>query len=389
MLYSLICKPHIAKTDFFVYFCTRFINIFQVRLHIFNPEHDMALAYNKPEITLPHNIQEFKMNLGYIPALWAEDGDCILVDDIQFAVKALKRTGRPHSDILFLEKEDLKDGHFTEILPWGWDINIHSTLRTSGINEKVLPTKHILFTIRELSNRKQTKYLLKYLHKYINNDICGESFHIDNTSDFKYISKDFENIVVKAPWSSSGRGIRYISPKNICKSTEGWVENIIAKQGGIMIEPYYNKVKDFAMEFFSDGNGQINYCGLSLFETDKGSYIGNIIAKEEIKRKQIEKFISNNLLNKTISALKNYFSVLFSGTYKGPFGIDMMIVAKNDNNGFLLHPCVEINLRETMGHLANKLFKEVDNREEIMKITHDVNYKIKFEYTDRKFVKTI
>lgn len=360
-----------------------------MKLHIFNPEHDIALAYNKPEITLPHNIQEFRMNLGFIPALWAEDGDCVLVDDILFATKALKHTGKLHADVLFLEKEDLKNAKFTEILPWGWNANVCSILRANGIEDNILPSNRNLMIIRELSSRKQTKHLLRYLHRYIKDDICGESHYADDMNEFKHIAKDFEDIVVKAPWSSSGRGIRYVSPKNMCKSTEGWIRNIISKQGGIMVEPYYNKVKDFAMEFSSDGNGTITYCGLSMFETDKGNYIGNIIAGEATKRRRIERFVSDDLLDKTVAALKNYFSVLFAGTYKGPFGIDMMIVAKNDNNGFLLHPCVEINLRETMGHVANRLFGKTDNREETMKITHDVNYKIKFEYTDLTFVKTI
>ena len=35
----------------------------------------------------------------------------------------------------------------------------------------------------------------------------------------------------------------------------------------------------------------------------------------------------------------------------------MMIVAKPDGNGFLIHPCVEINLRRTMGHVALDMAK--------------------------------
>jgi hypothetical protein len=42
------------------------------------------------------------------------------------------------------------------------------------------------------------------------------------------------------------------------------------------------------------------------------------------------------------------------GNYRGPFGVDMMIVMKSGERGenCLLHPCVEINLRRTMGHVA-------------------------------------
>ena len=53
-----------------------------MKLHVFNPEHDMALAYHQPYITLPHAIQEFKNNLSFIPALWASSGDGVLVEDV-------------------------------------------------------------------------------------------------------------------------------------------------------------------------------------------------------------------------------------------------------------------------------------------------------------------
>ena len=36
----------------------------------------------------------------------------------------------------------------------------------------------------------------------------------------------------------------------------------------------------------------------------------------------------------------------------GTLGVDMMILSKPDSQGFSVHPCVEINLRRTMGHVA-------------------------------------
>ena len=65
--------------------------------------------------------------------------------------------------------------------------------------------------------------------------------------------------------------------------------------------------------------------------------------------------------------------------YEGPFGIDMMIV-----KGGLLHPCVEINLRRTMGHVALSIGRLIhlddddsDNRR-IMRIDYDgSHYKLR------------
>jgi hypothetical protein len=60
------------------------------------------------------------------------------------------------------------------------------------------------------------------------------------------------------------------------------------------------------------------------------------------------------------------------GTYSGPFGIDMMII----KDGFL-HPCVEINLRRTMGHVALSLTPDDDEVVKVMRIELTDHYKLK------------
>ena len=49
-------------------------------LRIFNPEHDIALAADELHFTAPHAARELRTDLGFLPALWADDGDLILVE---------------------------------------------------------------------------------------------------------------------------------------------------------------------------------------------------------------------------------------------------------------------------------------------------------------------
>lgn len=366
--------------------------LFLVKLHIFNPEHDIALAYDNECITLPHAIQEFKMNLGYIPALWAKDGDCILVDDVPYAIKALSKVHRPHADVVFVGLDDIKNANFTTIEPWGWDVNISSTLIKSGIKVNGLDFKDLvrnsfLDKIKDLSNRKHTAEMLVYIRKGIEDLTCGESFYADNFEYFLELAHKYNYIVIKAPWSSSGRGIRYITYSDISQSLSGWARNVIKRQGGLSIEPYYNRLKDFAMEFYSYGDGRIEYCGLSLFNTDSGTYTGNVIASENYKSEILSKYLSNELLALISQRIRNYLSPILKDFYCGPFGIDMMVVGTTD--GFLLHPCVEINLRRTMGHVANSVRLSDDAPAELMHIVHDVNYVLRFESIEKTFVKVI
>ena len=93
----------------------------------------------------------------------------------------------------------------------------------------------------------------------------------------------YQQIVIKAPWSSSGRGIRFID-KELNEYQRRWIQNVIASQGSVVIESFCHKVKDFGMEFESDGQGHVRCLGLSIFHTQNGAYIGNILASEEEKQ---------------------------------------------------------------------------------------------------------
>ena len=60
--------------------------------------------------------------------------------------------------------------------------------------------------------------------------------------------------------------------------------------------------------------------------------------------------------------------------YDGPFGVDMMVVAKSDGDCFLLNPCVEVNLRRTMGHVALSLTPTRMQPIRVMRVVHQTRY---------------
>ncbi len=361
-----------------------------MKLHIFNPEHDAILAYDRANITLPHAIQELKTNMGFLPSLWADDGDCVLVDDVAYAIKAVGQVRRHHADVLFLNKNELGNLLFTKIEPWGWDRDVCSMLLESGVSADLLPSEEELFNIRVLSSRRMVSGLQRYLCDGTVSQTCGKSFYVDSIEDLKSLLAEYQSIVVKALWSSSGRGLRYLSAgRKIGDSVEKWIENTIKSSGGVMVEPYYNKVKDFALEFNSLGDGNIEYCGISVFDAENGCYSGNMIASEERKLSIVYKYIPKEILDSVKERIKDYLSILFKERYTGPFGIDMMVVADADNGRFLLNPCVELNLRRTMGHVANAIKHDDTEPDLLMSIVHNVNYKLRFECLESCFVKTI
>lgn len=47
--------------------------------------------------------------------------------------------------------------------------------------------------------------------------------------------------MLKAPWSSSGRGVRRATLAEMTPQMCGWAAHVVAEQGCVMVEPYYNK----------------------------------------------------------------------------------------------------------------------------------------------------
>ena len=317
-------------------------------LYIFNPEHDIALAANLSNFTSPHAGRQLRHDLGYLPAIWAESDDYVLVEDVEEAQTAFIRLmHRPFEG--FVDKHTLVRLDIDSIEPWGWDLALRSFLIRYGV--KAVPSEENIAEIRDLSHRKHAISLLQALQT---DGTTGESWKANSLEGVGDLLRKHPHLVVKAPWSSSGRGLRFIDGV-MNDYQERWISNVIARQGSVIVEPYYYKVEDFGMEFESGGRGQVQYLGLSLFHTQNGAYTGNVLASEKEKRERIGQYLSVDLLDSVQQMLCQLLGHLFKDKYKGPLGVDMMVVNRDDKNGFLLHPCVEINLRRTMGHVALRL----------------------------------
>lgn len=344
-----------------------------MKLLVFNPEHDLALAANLSNFTAPHAGRQLRADLGFIPAIWAAANDFVLVENVEDAERRfLRLTRRPFGR--FIAKELLCKLQFSAVDVWGWDLAIRAYLLRWGVEAVVMPTVTQIDAIRQLSHRRHAMQLLESLQMPGTIGCASETDQMDIIADRLHRG---EHLVVKAPWSSSGRGVRFMEgDMNIYD--KGWVRHVIEKQGSVMVEPYYNKVKDFGMEFVSDGKGLVSYVGLSLFQTSNGAYTGNILASEDEKEHMISHYISVDLLKAIRQKICTLMGVLLKDRYAGAFGIDMMVVRRDDGDGFLLHPCVEINLRRTMGHVAISLTEHCSGLPKLMRIEYNSNvYKIR------------
>lgn len=349
-------------------------------IRIFNPDHDLALAANQERFTPPHAGRQLRNDLSFLPALWSDDGDIVVVEDVDSAYSALQNIKKIKTpDVEFctfgqLAHVDKQSGAFLHAVDaWGWDKSLRFQFRKSGVPERLLPSKEQIEEVRRLSNRRITTDLLVVLRKGIEEKTCGESVYVSDKEIFDSILLKQKNIVAKAPWSSSGRGVRYFFDGKTTENACNWTVNTIRNQGGIMIEPIYNKVKDFGTEFVRYSDGTVQFQGLSLFETRGGAYTGSLLTTEKAKREIISKFISLDLLDEIVRRLECNLASLLSplGNLSTCLGVDMMIVAQKDGAGFLVNPCVEVNLRRTMGLVALDVSSKVNRQQSFMTISYD------------------
>lgn len=387
-----------------------------MKLHVFNPEHDIALAHGSPFFTAPKAGRGLRRDCGFLPIIWAGEEDKVLVDDVDDACRAYRqvmksvvgyanvKVGENISVVYenisdtyenisvcyknisvgyeeelkrrFVRLSDLRSLPITEVCPWGWDMALVHQLKRAGVGEDILPSTEKLDEIRRLSSRKFAAELLPKLVGIAPNVLIGEAVAASSMEDLLATIKQNVDSMLKAPWSSSGRGLLRVESV-LSDHQLGWAKNVLEQQGTVMVEPLYNKVVDFGMEFFSTGE-TVAYRGLSVFETVNGSYVGNLLATEQEKTSLLTPYVDECLLTKIREAVCKYLEPHLRNKYRGPLGVDMMIV--RTSNGLKLHPMVEINLRQTMGHVAIALTKRLASKPGRMRIDYaDGRYHLSIE----------
>ena len=282
-------------------------------LYIFNPENDMALADGKPGYTPPAQIQQMRRELWWLPQWWAEEDDIVWNGE---------------------DRLNLSDN--TRIRPWGWSPALCHQLKQAGVQESLLPSAEKLEHIRQLSHRQTAVALLKELREQLPLDghFAGDSTFCHTTKEVEEAVERYGEAILKLPWSSSGRGIRQVKATDTSPLRGRW-------KGSVVVERFLHKIADFALEFWLDGKGGVEYRGLSLFYTNnRGAYMGNWVAPEGQKLAWLAGYIPLQYLQDIRTWWKER---LRHFDYSGPVGIDMMLAQEG------ICPCIEVNWRMTMG----------------------------------------
>ena len=321
-------------------------------LLLFNPDSDLALASGDAHYTPPASAVAMTRDMEHFPQLWARPDDIILLADGQLTDAEGNTLALPLTAVA---------PTLTAVRPWGWNALLLNRLRTLRLPGHLLPTDAQLASYRAYASRHTAVRLLAGLRASWpdafarGGGLVGHSAWCVSDAGVQDAVGRFGPSVLKAPWSGSGRGVRFIPTGVCCPKDEAWIRKILRQQGGVEVEPLYARRQDFAMEFMAY-HGTVCYEGLSVFDTTPaGVYGGNLVAPEHIREARLARMIPVTLLHEVRSRLLHLLNASqLPEWYSGPVGVDMMVV-----EGGLLHPLVELNLRATMGWVAVQLARKL------------------------------
>ncbi len=173
--------------------------------------------------------------------------------------------------------------------------------------------------------------------------------------------------VIKAPVESSGRGQIHARGGRLRPEQRGWLENVLARHGAVVVEPWLDKVLDLSLHLDVDGQGQVHVAGWTRFFTDargqyRGTLVGQMVAGLD---EEAKKFLYGGGRDpRRLQRLGEQLGAQVGGAlaergYVGPVGIDALVYRCGGQ--LRLKPIVEINPRTSMGRVALALRQRVNS----------------------------
>lgn len=329
------------------------------RIHLFNPENDLALAAGTANYTPPPMARMLHRCGAALPLWYACRADGIIAPGLDRDWLAAT-AHRYDLEVSLSLREGL-------CAPWGWSENACRQFIDAGVRPSALPDKNALQHIRQLSHRRITVPVMERLRQLLDMPLPATPVEITSTGQLRDHLAHHPGCIVKVPWSSSGRGIIDSSLLTVDELARR-VDGTIRRQGSVMCEERLDKITDFAMLFHSDGT-TVEYAGLSCFFNHRqAAYAGNIVAPDDVLARHIG--ITPHQQHTISSALQHILTSLIAPGYQGYLGVDMMTY-RTPHGLTSIAPCIEVNLRMTMGVVAMQLCRRIlaPGSQAIMRIT--------------------
>lgn len=326
-----------------------------MNLYLFNPDADLALADGRVNYIPPASARQMACDLALLPAWYALPGSGVLAASAYNDVFLERMSDLWGLDAHLVTEPELGEIELESMIPWGWNAALRNRLLRNGVSEKALPTTEKLDSWRILASRERMEEALKAFRHL---SFCvGESRNLYNIEECRTYVETRKQVVLKMPWSGSGKGLFWCLDGSCTQTVQNWCTRVLRTQGCVVASPIYNKVSDFALEFYMNEQGEVSFEGYSCFKTTaRGAYTGNLLFADKEAEKYLSVHVPCEWLHQVCREAKLMLQKTFAG-YVGYLGIDMMVCHTED--AYAIHPCVEVNLRMNMGLVASNLARRL------------------------------
>ncbi|MGM9803031.1 MAG: hypothetical protein ACI308_02530 [Muribaculaceae bacterium] len=322
-------------------------------LHIFNPDNDLALASGLAHYTAPPLAAKLARDLQMLPAWWAQEGDYILSQNLDHDGEWAKHLSNTFDiNIRPINRNHLQN-HCFNYQPWGWNQSLRNQLIGDCVPPEQLPGSKEIDLWRKLSHRRITIDIHREMAKILGFSACQPPTELFSLSEVEQFARLHPRCFLKAPWSSSGKGIFRPTGTPLDNVTfKQWAHGILQRQGSIIAELPLNNVQDFAMEYLCR-NGKAKFVGYSIFSNNQhNAFDTATVAPHRLMQMAIAcKLPNHHLIVEIEHAMRQVLNQIVAPHYTGYLGVDMLIFCDEIGNRHI-NPCVELNLRCTMGVLT-------------------------------------
>lgn len=323
------------------------------KIFVFNLDHEIALAADELNFTPKKNVAKITEDLSLLP-LWISEGCTISRSQVNLEWLFLSE----QLGLDFSLVDELKPHEISDIQAWGWNRSLCHNLRKRGFRENLFPKNDKLSAIRTLTERQTAVEAMEFLHEMLPEaDFPAPPKILRSVDEVESFIKTVPEATLKSPLSESGRGVYFVKDLE-SQSVEGWIRQVLQQQGYIVCEEKYDVKENFAMEFLCR-DGSVEFVGYSLFQTNGKAYLRNLLLSDQEIESRLAESIQLSLLESVKRLLGEFIQQRIAVEYSGYLGVDMFVFHKNRPR---LYPCVEINLRPTMGLVAHQFFAKYVER---------------------------
>lgn len=316
----------------------------------FNPSCEMAVRQGSDSYTPPRGIATMEDDLAALMTYVSSDGDSIVgmrPDD------ELIKFWEPH----FGRREYVDWGEASRrakqgeaIAPWGMS---KAVLRKFGLTDRarqwawrdLLSRRTSVITEWEVAHATATTPAAKPVIATTEAELKAAMADTGRTGN---------GIAIKSLWSAAGRGVRFFCGQEDAEAAMTYGMNCIMSDGGAVVETRLRRLAEFSYLFTAKG-GDVEYEGINRYHSTDGGAMGWELAGPQPNIYDTSALGDDIALSasKLASALRN---VLTGTGYEGPIGVDAMVYSGDDGAAHL-RPCMEVNVRHCMGHVAQGVLR--------------------------------